>query len=633
MPGLFGFVEPNPTIDPASLLDSMAESMDPTSRFERAIHHENGFAFGRVGRSLSNWLDQPIWNKSKSSVMVIEGEIYSVDPSSTLPGSRGDENGAKAMHHSLFEIHQPTEINRLAGFNGAFAAAVWEPKTRTLTLINDRLGLQPIYYARVGQGLVFGSGVRALLADARLNREIDRVAIAEFLTFDHVLRQRTFLKSVSLLPQGSILTFRDGQLTIRSYWEPTPPTFQTKVDPERAYSQIVALLKEAIQRQSPAGEPAGLLLSGGLDSRILLAAIAESSFGGNFRTFTWGIPGCDDARFAKEAARAVRASHSFFELKPDWLKYEAERGIRLTDGMANVVNLHALAALDPIASQTEILFKGFLGDAMFGFGLPRRYWAQYSNQDYLQVHLQAYREYDVLTFDLPLHDQLFTDDFKAKVGQDLLADYQKTIDESNSNDLGLQRLYIDYTQRVQRMTINGVLVARDKTTVRLPFADNQLVDFALSLPPGLLFNRHVMKEGFRRAYPQMAQIPVTPEGLPMMDCARDILLRTRKLLQWHLSRRGLGALAGPSVRPYKDYNLWFRTVLKDWVESILLQSPFLDRGYFQPEFVQKVIQDHMAGADNAVRLGAFISLELWHQMYLDGVVLQADQRLVPEAQQ
>ena len=168
------------------------------------------------------------------------------------------------------------------------------------------------------------------------------------------------------------------------------------------------------------------------------------------------------------------------------------------------------------------------------------------------------------------------------------------------------------------MTLNGVLVVRDHARARLPFCDNRLVDFSLGLPPGLTYGREIMKEAFVRSFPDLAQIPFSPSGLPLMSCARDVWVRAQKLVGWHLRRRGLGGLVGPASRPYKDYNSWFRGPLREWLTDLLLDGRLFSRGYFVPEHVQSIVDQHMNGANHAVRLGALLSLELWHRKTLDG---------------
>jgi asparagine synthase (glutamine-hydrolysing) len=103
----------------------------------------------------------------------------------------------------------------------------------------------------------------------------------------------------------------------------------------------------------------------------------------------------------------------------------------------------------------------------------------------------------------------------------------------------------------------------------------------------------------------------------MTSCARDVWIQMRSLASWHLRRRGLGWVLPDTVRPYKDYNGWFRTNLRPWVEGLLLDRRALDRGYFQPAFVRQLLAEHDAGANHAVRIGALLTIELWHRQFAD----------------
>ena len=167
------------------------------------------------------------------------------------------------------------------------------------------------------------------------------------------------------------------------------------------------------------------------------------------------------------------------------------------------------------------------------------------------------------------------------------------------------------------MTLNGVEVARSRAIVRLPFCDNDLVDFALTVPPGFLFERYLPKAALVTYYPRLAQIPVAGTGRPLTSCLRDVTVQFKSLVSWHLRKSGLGWLAPRERRPYKDYDKWFRTLLRPWVEGILLQPRTLDRGYFRPEYVRQIAAEHMAGTNHAVRIGALLTVELWHRQFVD----------------
>ncbi len=617
MPGIIATIAPEDENTINSRLQRMSAVLEPEPRFIREYYAQNGFGFGRTSLGIVNAPTQPVWDVRQRAALVMEGELY--DTPSLIGLLKRDGVEFSDINHAeiLLNLYLLKGEAGLSLLNGSFSAALWIPSEKRLVVLNDRLGTHPVYYSQFADGIGISSGVRALLADHRTRRQVDQAAIQEFLTFDHVLGQRTLLEDVKLLPQGSVLEYQNGKLSIRQYYNLQYPLHYPLKEEEAYRGELIAILKTAVRRQNNDDLEPGLLLSGGLDSRVLLAELVEQGTKKPLKTFTWSIPNSDDARAAHELAAKTAVSHHFFELKPDWLLHQAERAVRITDGMGNLVNLHALATLEEESRLAKVIYKGFLGDAMFGFALRPRFWADYEESDCPEVHLRAYRDYDVLTFDLPAHDWLFTDSFLSATSDQLMQDFRSGMAASGVKQLASQRLYFDFTQRVPRMTLNGVLVVRDRAAVRLPFADNDLVEFSTKMPPGMHYERRLMTEAFIQAYPKLARVPLAKTGLPMVTTAREIWLRNLQFMKWHLRRMGLEGLAGPATRPYKDYHAWFRGVLRSWVESVLLDQRTLDRGYYKPSTIHQIVNEHMAGKNHSVRLGALMAIELWHRMYLD----------------
>ena len=611
MPGLVGFIGHT---EDDTLLTRMAAALEPESLFKRELHQAAGWGLGRVHLEILNPQPQPLWNADRSRCLVLEGELYNAPALRnrlTTPAEPGDA----ALLLQLYEQEGPAFIYQV---QGAFTVAIWDEPGRKLMLANDRLGLHPTYYAETNGRFLFAAGARALLADPGLSRTINRVGMAQFLTFDHMLGDHTLLEAVKLLRGGSLLVWENGRFHIDSYWEPIHPQ-QYQLHGEEAWMErLLHQLKQAVRRQSPGDLPAGMLLSGGMDSRIL-AILLRDVGGGDKRplpTFTWGIPGCDDARAAREVANYVGFPNQFDELKTDWLLDVAAETVRATDGLGNVVNLHARANLERQVARAQLFYKGFMGDAMFGFAMRHQHWADYDADTSVEAHLAVHRDQGVITFEPAELPNLFTADMQRCVGTAVLDSYRAGMDEAGSTQLADQRIYFDYRQRVPRMTINGVEVVRSRAAVRLPFCDYELIDLALTIPPGLRHRRRLMRDTFIRYFPHLAQIPLPDTGLPMISCARDLRLRAEDWLRWQLSKR-VSWVKRNRRRPYKDYNTWFRTILRPWVEETLLSPHSLERGYFQPDYVRQLVHDHMAGHNHTIRLGALLSLELWHRQFID----------------
>ncbi len=616
MPGIIGYLKPFHPEQGRSFLTKMADALEDDAPVTIKKHLENGFGFGVVQLSNLPETHSPLWDETHQLGLIVYGELYNRLDLIKKLDAKGVVLEQVTDEHILLNLYLQYGDQFARFLNAACLIVIWQADTQTLKIINDRMGLHPLYYAQSGQNFLFASGIRALLVDEAIPRQVDLTAVSEFLTFDHILGQRTMLSSVSLMPQGSILTFSQGKVCIEPYH-----FFQlTEQYPLRSVDsymeEYMMHLKNAIQRHYHGESGVGLMLSGGLDSRFILALMADLSKQ-SLDTFSWSIPGSDDARYAKEAARKAGTQHHFFELPADWILHKGEKAIRLTDGNANIINLHAYANIEQESQIATTIFKGFLGDAMMGFGVRPRFWADYDPSTMFEVHLEAYRDYRVLTFDTPDHPRVFTDSFYKTTQAEWFEDFQSGMLASKAKQMTNQRIYFDLTQRVPRMTINGVEVARSRARIRLPFADNDLLDFSLTLPPWLRLSRTLMNQAFVRFYPQYAKIPIAQTGLPMMTCAREVLLRNWQFMQWHLRNKGLHALAGPQSRPYKDYAHWFRTNLRPWMENILLSNRHLERGYIKREVIKKLVSEHIAGANHTARLGAMLSLEIWHQQYID----------------
>jgi asparagine synthase (glutamine-hydrolysing) len=593
----------------------MARALEDDARYTVALHHEAGVGLGRVGHAFGR-SPHVAWNHDRTACAVVDGELYDRAPLDAELGLAGRASLPPTDADVVLALYERDGTRFAARLNGGFVAAIWDRRARRLLVANDRLGTYPLYYARPDGALLFASGVRALLASPSVSRAIDPVAVQEFFTFDHVLGDRTLVGAVKLLPQASVLSVCDGQVAIEPYWPLRYPALH-EARPEAWYlEQFVHLLKQAVARQQPDGLPAGILLSGGMDSRLLLGPLRE--LGATVEALTFGIPGCDDARIAKELAEAVGSRHRFFELEPDWLQRKADDAVRATDGLGNIVNLHAFATLDAQVEFAKVFYKGFLGDALFGWAIKRQMWGDYDPATHVTMQMDTYIGHGAMPYDPRKGLPVLSAALNQRAGDGLLEDYREGYRRAGSSQLAVQRLYFDLTQRVPRMTLNGVEVVRSRGIVRLPFCDNDLVDFALAMPPGMLFERRIQKDALTRYYPRLAQLPLPETGRPLSFCARDVAWQVRTLAGWHLRKRGLGWLAPrEGERPYKDYNRWFRTALRPWVEDLLLTPRTLDRGLVDPAFVRRLVDEHMAGANHAVKLGALLTFELWHRRFAD----------------
>ncbi len=616
MPGIIGVVGrlEQPTLE--QRLAALAQTVRYEDHYRVDLHCEAQVGLGRVSLGLINPAPQPVWNEERTICAVMEGEVYDYAAAKRRLVDAGHRFQTDSDAEFVLHLFEEDGDDFALQLNGAFTVALYDCRRRRLLIANDRMGLHPLYYALHNGVLSFAPKAHSLLVDPALPRTLDKLAVAELLTLDHPLHDHSFLQSVKLMPQAGLLEFQDGELSLRRYWTLKYADHYELCSEQEHVEEFVHVLTQAARRQMRDSLPAGMLLSGGLDSRVLLAAMRDGPASGPFHTFTWGVPGCDDARFAKMVSDRVGVTHHWFELKPDHLIANAERGVALTNG-SNVVHYHSLATLPQQAAMVKVIYKGVFGDAIMGTALNRHFWADYAPQAVAAFHYRMHLDRGVLVFPIEQHAGLFTDSFQAELGNGIMEEYAAGMAEANSTQLGDQRCYFDLRQRIPRMTLNGVELVRSQVAVRTPYADNDFIDFSTRLPPGFRFERHIMKQALMERYPKVAQVPYTETGLPLRFCARDVAMRGERWLAWQLHRAGLRKSGVIAKRPYAYYDQWFRTVLRPWVEEVLLSPRALERGIFRPDAIRRLIAEQVGGAKHAVHLGALLGLELWQRRFLD----------------
>ena len=417
MPGIVGYVGSEPDGISGRFLGRMARALESEDRFKYDLYHSELVGLGRVTLGIIEKEAQPVWNEDETLCLVMEGEIFNDGDIKQKLAQKGHRFRTNTDAELLLRLYEQEGENFPVELNGAFVVAIWDLRAKKLLLATDRFCLHPLYYAQVNGRLIFASGVRALLADPLLPRNTDCLAIAEFLTFDHVLHDRTFLEAVRFLPPASVLVYDDSHIQIHRYWKlryADPYPVRSKED---LIEEFLYLLEQAVARMARHGSfQSGILLSGGLDSRFIAAYLCRELWPQKVRSFTWGIPGCDDHRYAKQVAAWTQATHKFNELKPDWLLEKAEEAVRITDGMCNLVNSHALATLEDEARHVQVLYKGFMGDALLGFGQRRSLWTSSDEATAVRAGFQVFDELGLFTIKPDQHESLFTESIYKKVG-------------------------------------------------------------------------------------------------------------------------------------------------------------------------------------------------------------------------
>jgi len=256
---------------------------------------------------------QPMLSDDGQTGIVFNGCIYNFHDIRAELESHGHRFRSNCDTEVLVRGYEHWGIDALVPrLRGMFAFGIWDNRERKLTLVRDRLGVKPLVYAVKGRSIAFASTVTAL-RDADLAGDIDPAAILEFLEFDWVTEDRTIFQGVHKVPAATIIEWKDGSLTERSYWTlPEPGSRQISFD--QAVEETEALLLESAKLRLISDVPIGALLSGGLDSALICWAMAK--VGADVKSFTIGTRGDpeDEADGARTTAKRIGIPHEVVEL-------------------------------------------------------------------------------------------------------------------------------------------------------------------------------------------------------------------------------------------------------------------------------------------------------------------------------
>jgi len=354
MPGLFGVIAKNHGLTERCLRNMarcMADSMRRVPWLRAEMWGDETFCGGRVHLGVLNPGPQPLLTRDKLTQVWFDGELYQTSTASNAtPGAEEVAELANRAAAGLAEV------------DGVFNLACFDTDKRELVLANDRLGFRPLYYTETEDWFAYAGEVKALLAIRDTLPDLDEISLRQFFGFIHMLGERTWWKGIELIPPASVWRISAKGRTTQHYW-----TFDNiRRDPRNQADVAIEfgrLWSQDVQRHSKPGTMP-LLLSGGQDSRLLLAELRNR--GADLVAITFGSEECPDMRIARRVAAIARFPHRPCYLDTNNWWHHREEAIWQTDGLVNGWGLHAAIAMDEMHTGNWYSLVNIAGDLLFG---------------------------------------------------------------------------------------------------------------------------------------------------------------------------------------------------------------------------------------------------------------------------
>jgi asparagine synthase (glutamine-hydrolysing) len=563
---------------------------------------------------------QPMSNEDQSIWIVFNGEIYNYrELRAHLEGRH--EFRSNTDTEVLVHLYEDEGVECFSKLRGMFAVAIWDARLQQLVIARDRLGKKPVFYSLGEDGaLSFASELKALVGVEHAYA-VDPLAVHHYLTFQYIPTPQTIYQNVAKLKPGHVLVYRDGSIREQSYW-----SLQFQEGPEHRSEgeikeQFLSVLDEAVRLRMISDVPLGAFLSGGVDSSSVVARMSRWS-PTPVNTFSIGFreDAFNELPYARQVAERYHTNHHEFLVEPSALDLLPRLVGVYDEPFADSSAIPTYVVSQLSRAHVTVVLTGDGGDEILA-GYPRY---QFSSAELVCAGGRTWRSRwkslvsgwpgpastlpsAIGRFGQPLSrrylsriayfspqekEALYTEDFLSTVGEH---DSAVLLDEwfaevSTASPLN-QLLGVD----TRSYLLDDLLVKVDRATMahgleaRSPFLDHQVVEFCAALPL-----KYKLQSGIGK---------VLLKSVMRGTLSDDVLDRPKM---------GFGV---PIER-------WFRDECREFLRDTLLSKPAAERGYFKPERVRDLIDDHEAGRGNyAYRLYALLMLELWHQHIGEAVMV------------
>jgi asparagine synthase (glutamine-hydrolysing) len=589
-----------------------------------------GLGFVRLAiLDLSEMGNQPMPGADGKLMLVFNGEIYNFRELRRELEDGGVRFRGTSDSEVLLQLYLRDGDAMLARLNGIFAFAIWDQRNQSLLIARDALGVKPLYFAELPEGIAFASEIKALLHLAPQTRDLDPVALHRYLSFLWCPGDQTPLRTVKKVQPGEAMIIQNGRITRRWTWYELPAVrgVQPSMSEAEALAGTISHLRSAVHRQLVADVPVGAFLSGGLDSSAVVKFAREEA--PHLQCFTIDLVGGDDAGitgdlpYAKRVAKHLDVELNVVSVSASDMASDIEQMIaQLDEPLADPAPLNVLYISRLARSHgMKVLLSGAGGDDLFT-GYRRhtvlnyeKYWSwipailrrgfgsALSHFDQRRAFTRKLRTLAMLAAgsgderlanyflwaDESRLSDLYTPEFRAKVGgaeaiQPMLS-FLKRIPKSVSAMDRMLALEQRFFLADHNLLYTDKMSMAAGVEVRVPFLDLELVDFAARVPAELKQRGKTGKWILKKAME-----PYLPH---------DVIYRPKT---------GFGA---PLRR-------WVRNELRPLINDVLSKESLERRGLFSPTGVQKLMRDNETGKiDAAYTILSLLSVELWCRTYLD----------------
>jgi asparagine synthase (glutamine-hydrolysing) len=629
MCGIAGFIDlwdtsaGRATQDRAQILRNMCDVIRHRGPDDDGSMLKDGVALGMRRLAIIDLAGghQPISGEDASATVVFNGEIYNFLELQPQLEGRGHVFRTRSDTEAIVHAYEEYGTACVDHLRGMFAFAIWDERERRLFIARDRAGEKPLYYTITPGGtFVFGSELKALLEHPEVRRETSAESLDAYFSLGYVPDPLSIFKDIKKLPPGHFLTFSNGRVEIKQYWDFAYESNGSQRGEDDYLEELRELLDEAVRIMLVSDVPLGAFLSGGVDSSTVVALMARH-MGQPVKTFSIGFheDSYNELKYARMTAKHFGTDHHEFFVTPEICSVVDELAWHFDEPFADSSAIPTYMVSKLAREHVTVVLSGDGGDELFaGYTryvterrrrayalvpralrqglmqpvsrrLPHGTWGRNYLNNVAQDPLDRYLD-TVSVFTGLNKRSLYTGDFFNELGDhdQVAASFREFGDHVKTSKLLDSLLYIDsktylpgdILTKVDRMSMAVSL------ETRVPLLDHKLIDFVTHIPASMKMSGLQTKHLFKRAIKDL--IPAEVIDRP---------------------KQGFGV-------PLQE---WINRQLRERIRDTLTDTRTRQRGYVSPRYVDVLLDEHERGRrDHSMALWSLLMLELWHRGFVDG---------------
>ena len=568
---------------------------------------------------------QPMFNPDKSSALVFNGEVYNHTDFRDELEAKGHKYKTTSDTETILYLYEEFGKVCVERLRGMFAFAIWDEKNAQLFIARDRLGIKPLYYVHDADGsLFFASEIKSLIKAGAIKPELNYSVLPDQLANHGTSFDETLYKDVKRLMPGHFMTWKDGNLSIKKYWDISFEPKHEEVSDAEFIEEWRERFRKSIELRLMSDVPLGMFLSGGIDSSAI-AALMSKMVDEPIKTFSVGFREreANEFEYARIVSKAYKTDHheitltpqEFFEELPKLIWHEdeplgfvasvplyfvsklAQKHVKVVltgegadELMAGYGRYEKTLKLLQYGEKYESLTPGFLRSAVKSGVtiLPNSI-----NRKLKRTFLTRDADIESLFFDnfsiikKAMHKSLLTDETKARISDlNPFTNQKRWFEENDAEELLDKILYVD-----SKTYLHELLMKQDQMSMaasiesRVPFLDHELVEYTAKMPVRMKIRGKTTKWILREAMKG-----ILPE---------EILTR-------------------PKMGFPVPIGNWFRHEFRHLIKDFVLSERALSRGIFDADFVRGLVQQHNSGENHELRLLFLLNFEIWQRQILEG---------------